>query len=1147
VLGRALFPLYLGSSLLVWTPYAYASETFDLSIPELTVAEAVKSLSYTTRHSILFRTDDMGEARTRPIDGNFTIENALDVMLKGTNLKGGLTESGVMVISLKTDVETSSLKGDQSVGINKIKETLLTGTAAVAIAGGAASQAVAQTPPEPPKTTVLNDTDEIVATGTRSSIENSILAKQNADAIVDILSADNADRFPDNNLGEALARIPGVSFIRDEDSGDGEFISIRGLDAEFNTVLNNGIRVGSSNTFRRTPLDVATGDGVSSIYVTKAPLPEDASQGIGGVVDIRTRGALERSEGGSVGFQIRQDTFEADPGFRVNGRYTKHLTDNVGVNVSASFRRRFINTFRFDPTGGLNLLNPITFDGPNGPITIDDEDQIELVPEDFIPIENFGLEEVGNRFLDVEDETFNIAGTIDWELSDTTKLTLGGSFNRRNRDETDSRINFDSDDDDIVDGVLVFDDPDIELTAVLDDTIETQQSYFLRGETKTDDWQLNYIVGYSRAAEDSADLGLDFVQDLADINGDDDEDVTFAPFNAIGFGTFPQANPQDPAIFAQALDFQNCIDEDGDPCFAVNDFDDEFVDETINNVYSGRFDATRFFDGGVLEYVKAGVLYERSETNELDVDIAFDEDDLDGITEAGADGTAGDFGVFDGNVQSFSPIGSPFSGIGFEGIPLANRDGLLAIRSALRAGFDPNTSLLPADEVDVIRAEEDFYTGYLQAKLNFNDKFSVVGGVRIEEYQGNFETNTALEAELDFELNGDADTIDLQAADPDGDTLIADVPLAPSSTSNFEILPRIVATYQLNDQARLRGAFSTSIARPNFELLAAGLETELQIELEDGVDPNGALSIADVSSIEATFEAGNPNLNNAYSYNFDLSYEHYFDQQNAISIAGFYKRIDDFLFSSGALSNFSGDDLGLGVLDGTDEALQQVLNGIEFSVQGEAIVNQLGGLEALLNSDVADVNLITPINGSTAEVYGIELGILHTFNYLPGNFSNMGFIGNLTLQETSAPINFGALPEDNILVLLGQAQAGDDFIENFDFFNSPKVVGNAALFYEGDNIETTLSYRYSGTQFESLRTFGLSQYQQGRGFLDFDFEYAFRDVGPLEKISATFEVSDILDGGGRFTVNETYGRAGVLTDGASFNGRSFRFGLRSRF
>ncbi|SIN64752.1 TonB-dependent receptor [Parasphingorhabdus marina DSM 22363] len=989
----------------------------------------------------------------------------------------------------------------------------------------------------------------IVVEGTRASIANSIDAKRSADQIVDVLSADDADRFPDNNLGEALSRIPGISFIRDEDSGDGEFISIRGLDAEFNTVLNNGIRVGSSNTFRRTPLDVATGDGVSSIYVTKAPLPEDASEGIGGVVDIRTRGALERSESFSLRAQLREDTFAADTGFRLSGGFTKHLTDNLGINVSASFRRRFISTFRFDPTGGLNLLNPLTFDGPNGPIVIDDEDQIALVPEDFIGIENFGLEEVGNRFLDVRDQTFNISGTIDWELSDTTKLTFGGSYNRRNRQETDSRLNFDSDDDDFVNGVLTFDDPEIEIDAILDDTIETQQSYFLRGETKTDDWQFNYIVGYSRAAEDSADLGLDFKQDLTDINGDDDLDVTFAPFNAIGFGTFPTANPQNPAVFATVLDPLNCVDEDGDPCYAVDDFDDEFVDETINKVYSGRLDVTRFFDGSVLEYLKAGVVYERSETRNLDVDIAFDEEDLNGITDAGEDGTIGDFGVFTGDVRSFSPIGNPFASVGFNGIPLANRDGLLAIRNALRAGFDPSSTLLPANEIQVIRADEDYYTGYIQAKLNFDDKFTIVGGVRLEEYRGNFATNTSTGADLLFnpDPNGGGATADdedlLDGATED--FLIADVPLAPSRTSNFEVLPRIVATYNFNDRARLRGAFTTSISRPNFELLAAGLDTEIEIELNDGVDP-AAATLADVAAFDATFEAGNPNLRNAYSYNFDLSFEYYFDRQNAISVAGFYKRIDDFIFSSGAV-NFFGDDIGIGILDGAGDATQQILDGVQFGPAGQARIDQFGGLEALLGSGVADVNLITPINGDTAEVYGIEFGILHTFTYLPGFLSNMGFIGNLTLQETSAPINLGTLPDDNILVLLGEAQAGDEFIEDFDFFNSPSIVGNAALFYEDRNVEATLSYRYSGTQFESLRPFGLSQYQQGRGFLDFDFEYTFRDLGPLDRMSLTFEVSDILDGGSRFTVNETYGRAGILTDGASFNGRSFRFGVRARF
>ena len=67
----------------------------------------------------------------------------------------------------------------------------------------------------PASATPVDEIDEIIATGTRSAIANSLGIKRRADSIMDSLSADHADRFPDNNIGEALARIPGISFQRD--------------------------------------------------------------------------------------------------------------------------------------------------------------------------------------------------------------------------------------------------------------------------------------------------------------------------------------------------------------------------------------------------------------------------------------------------------------------------------------------------------------------------------------------------------------------------------------------------------------------------------------------------------------------------------------------------------------------------------------------------------------------------------------------------------------------------------------------------------------------------------------------------------------------------------------------------------------------
>lgn len=700
-------------------------------------------------------------------------------------------------------------------------------------------------------------------------------------------------------------------------------------DATFNTVLNDGVRVGTADTFRRTPLSVVTGDGVSSIYVTKAPLPEDASEGIGGVVDIRTRGALERREGISVSAQIRDNEFADQSGYRLSGRFTKHLTDTLGINLSASFRRRYADNFQINPTGDLEPLFPLSFTAPDGttiftddgesdnaalvarfggPVTqVDAVDAFTLLPQGFLGVENFALEQTDFEQAQIVDDNFNISGTIDWEVSGTTKLTFGGRYSRGERNETVSNIEFDADDDDFVDidgdgivDIRGYDDPEVVFEGQIEDELEIQQSYFLRGETKLDNWEFNYIVGYSRAFRDAPTLSVDFLQELEDVPGasGDDLENTFAPF--IADGPFVSPNPQDLALFALGID-PFCLDAGGDPCGGITDFDEEIEDSSLNERWSALFDATRFFtDAGALEYVKFGAVFEDSQTRERDIDIFGDEDVLETLFPDGE--APGDFGLLTpGRIISFGPIDNPYSDIGFNGIPEFDRGGLLNLRRGSRALFDPNVDTLPSGEIVTLDADETYYTGYLQAKLNFNDKFTLVGGLRFEAYDGSFVSSTSAEAEIDVEIGGDDETFNLLA----DEFLIADVPTIANSASNFEILPRLVATYNINDKARLRGAFTTSISRPTFDLLGGPFETEVGIELNDDVDPNGVVTAADIDDANIDFIFSNPDLKNAYSYNFDLSFEYFFDRQNALSVAGFYKRIDDFIFSRRALISTS--------------------------------------------------------------------------------------------------------------------------------------------------------------------------------------------------------------------------------------------------
>ena len=1016
------------------------------------------------------------------------------------------------------------------------------------------------------------DFEEIIVTGQRGSVINSIQEKRNSEGIADILSADQADRFPDPNIAEGLARIPGVSFQRQNDTGDGQFISIRGLDAGLNSVLFDGLRAGAADGGggRRTPLDIITGSNVSSIKVSKSLLPEDPSEGIGGAVDIRTRGPLERSD--SLGFTVAgiQNSFEDRTGFRASGRWNKKFSDSFGVNISAQYRKRFFSNVALDPTTTPDLVTPVLLTGANGTNGVFlDSDDLALVPVGFVPDTAFTHEQLNYRFDDIERENISISGAIDWKPAEHTTLTIGGRYTRVNITNTESEIEFDSDDtgeffvpgqSDIVDGddlletlfgtndisglstaelqsglagvTAFFDDQEAVFEGEIQDEVETQERIFFRGETNLDQWEFNYVIGYSRAFEDSPDLDFEFDQEVVDLPAFDAlvaaNPGLSAAFieNANGFSPgdlsdpiFPSVAPQNAALFAQLID----------PTTGVADLEDanlELVNSVENERWSARFDTAYNFDSGALEYVKAGIQWERSEFTDIFIDIdGFFDDFVEDQGIAAAD-------IFiPGEIASFDDIGSPFANIGFNGIPLANRAFLDQLKDATLAAFEASGET--PDFAETLEATERFYSGYVQGKAVFG-KLDVIGGIRFEFYDADFLAPSSVAFAVEGEdALGEAFAIDLAQAE---------ALQVANAVDNFEVLPRLALNYNLSDQTKIRFGFSTALARPEFSTLAADIDSEITLELNNGVDIANA-TLADVATFDVNIETGNPNLVNAYAYNFDLSFEHYFDDQNAISIAAFYKSIDNFIFQAPGLDGEIQSELqGLNVPN-----VDAILVSTPLSDQGQALVDQLGGFEALIGI-VNDFNLDQPQNGGRAEVYGIELGVFHTLTYLPGFLSNLGFIGNITLQQTSTDIQLGTFSDDSALVVIGDAVEGDAFVDSFEFFNSPNLTYNAALFYDDDSFEATLAYRFAGSQFEAAELRGLSQFQRSRGFLDFDIEYNLPDSFFDGRAQIFFSVRDLTDGGSKFEVSEASASpSSILNNLSTFNGRTFTFGTRVRF
>lgn len=141
--------------------------------------------------------------------------------------------------------------------------------------------------------------DAIVVTGIRASIRDAIEIKRKADSIVDVISAEDVGKFPDSNIADSLARLPGVTV--DRQFGEGEQLSIAGVEPALNRLTIDGHSVASadwggnpsdrsSRTFNYSLLSPAI---ISQAVVYKTPEARLQEGAIGASVDVVTRKPLD--------------------------------------------------------------------------------------------------------------------------------------------------------------------------------------------------------------------------------------------------------------------------------------------------------------------------------------------------------------------------------------------------------------------------------------------------------------------------------------------------------------------------------------------------------------------------------------------------------------------------------------------------------------------------------------------------------------------------------------------------------------------------------------------------------------------------------------------------------------------------------------
>ena len=242
---------------------------------------------------------------------------------------------------------------------------------------------------------------EIVVFGDRRSGQAKALNQQkNNINISNIVSADQVGRFPDDNIGDAIKRIPGITMQNDQ--GEARNIIVRGLASELNSVTLNGDRIPSAEgDNRKVQMDLIPSDMVQTIEVNKTLTSDMDADAIGGSVNLVTRAAPNGQRISATlagGFNPIRDKGAYTGSLVYGNRFAKN---KLGIVLSGSIRS---NNFG--------------------------SDNVEAVwaKDDF---DNVYIEEHDIRKYDVKRIRRSFSGAFDYKIDARNQLSFNAMYNWR--------------------------------------------------------------------------------------------------------------------------------------------------------------------------------------------------------------------------------------------------------------------------------------------------------------------------------------------------------------------------------------------------------------------------------------------------------------------------------------------------------------------------------------------------------------------------------------------------------------------------------------------------------------------------------------------------------------------------------------------
>ena len=856
--------------------------------------------------------------------------------------------------------------------------------------------------------------DEVVVTGIRSSIESSIASKRNNSSIVEVVTAEDIGKLPDVSIAESLARMPGVTAQRLD--GRGQVISIRGLSPDFTTALLNGREQVSAGDNRGVEFDQYPSELLGSVLVYKTPDSALIGQGLAGTADLRTIRPLEYGRQ-AIALNARYEWNDygalnsgtTDHGSRYSVSYIDQFMDGrLGLVLGYAHMSTPYQAERFNAWGYPNS-------GPGGALLIGGAkpyvQSSELVRDGYVATLEFRPNDRWHSTFDAfysEFDNTQILRGIEFPLAwgGSAGACPGPAATCRPAPALRPGAT-------VEDGVVVAGTFDNVKGVVRNDgnrrTAELTSLGWSNEFMVTDNWTATLDLSYSKA---------DRTDTVLETNAGTGRNID-GVLDTLSFVTTPEGT-----TFTSALDYS----------------DPNLILLTSSQGWGGGVYPTGI-EGGQDGFINSPSIVD--ELSSVRGEMARDID-----------------------------TGGPFSRFAF-GFNVTSRDKELTLEryylslAANRADPLHNTSVRVPTQFLLTPTNLD-YLG-LGPVISYDPFALVESGIYdlLAPQDDNLlafgwqVSETVLtsywKADLDTTMFGVPLTGNLgfqvvhtdQSSDG---TVASGNPATPTPISGGDdysyILPSANLVFEAQENLFVRVGLAREMARPRLDQMRASINIDY--------DPGKAAS-TDVNNSPWGGSGGNPNLRPWIANAADISIEKYFGRRGYVSLAGFYKDLQSYIYDQRQVTDFTGYPV-----TGPQPTLRQGI-------------------------------ITTPQNGEGGVIQGVEFAV-------------------------SVPFDLVWEPLEGFGMTFSASWTDSDIISNPGSPSTPmpglsEKVSNLTLYYERDGLQARISNRYRSEFLGELSGVGTDRIQRmvdAESVVDAQIGYEFQG-GPLEGLSALFQVNNLTD------------------------------------